>query len=118
MNWQVKRHWKNLRVRPLFFIAYHDRLSLAFITDLSTTILPKSLTREFLVNALRPTIASKQLGSEDELALLVAEAALAVIQSNASNFNVDNIRVVKILGGSLSGSQVVRGMVFNREPEG
>ena len=38
--------------------------------------------------------------------------------SNPSNFNVDNVRVVKIMGGSLAGSKVVHGMVFNREPEG
>ena len=37
---------------------------------------------------------------------------------NPKNFNVDNVRVVKIMGGSLAGSQVVRGMVFGRQPEG
>jgi len=67
---------------------------------------------------LKPAIASKQYGSEDLLAPLVAEAALAVMPSNPKNFNVDNVRVVKIMGGSLSQSKVVRGMVFPREPEG
>ena len=37
---------------------------------------------------------------------------------NPKNFNVDNVRVVKIMGGTLAGSTVVRGMVFGREPEG
>jgi hypothetical protein len=37
---------------------------------------------------------------------------------SGKGFNVDNIRVVKILGGSLGGSRVVRGMVFGREAEG
>ena len=37
---------------------------------------------------------------------------------NPKNFNVDNVRVVKIMGGSLSSSKVVQGMVFGREPEG
>jgi T-complex protein 1 subunit theta len=37
---------------------------------------------------------------------------------NAKGFNVDNVRVVKILGGGLGGSRVVRGMVFGREAEG
>lgn len=67
---------------------------------------------------MKPAIASKQYGSEDTLAALVAEAALAVMPSNIGNFNVDNVRVVKILGGSLQSSKVVRGMVFAREPEG
>ncbi len=37
---------------------------------------------------------------------------------NPKNCNVDNVRVVKIMGGSLAASRVVRGMVFGREPEG
>ena len=37
---------------------------------------------------------------------------------NPKKFNVDNVRVVKIMGGNLSGSRVVQGMVFGREPEG
>lgn len=37
---------------------------------------------------------------------------------NPKNFNVDNVRVVKIMGGNLAGSKVVRGMVFGREPSG
>lgn len=35
-----------------------------------------------------------------------------------TQFNVDSVRVVKIMGGGLSQSRVIRGMVFGREPEG
>lgn len=49
---------------------------------------------------------------------MVAEAVLAVLPKNPYNFNVDNIRVVKIMGGSLEQSRVVKGMVFGRQPEG
>jgi T-complex protein 1 subunit theta len=35
-----------------------------------------------------------------------------------TTFNVDNVRVSKILGGSLYQSQVVQGMVFKRQVEG
>lgn len=38
--------------------------------------------------------------------------------SRQANFNVDNVRVVKIMGGSFAGSTIINGMVFNREPEG
>ena len=38
--------------------------------------------------------------------------------SNPKTFNVDNVRVVKIMGGGLYKSEVVQGMVFGREPEG
>jgi len=70
------------------------------------------------VRAVIPAIASKQYGCEDILAGLVAEAALSVMPENPKTFNVDNVRVVKIMGGSLAGSKVVQGMVFGREPEG
>lgn len=71
-----------------------------------------------LGKAIRTVVASKQSGSEDFLADMVAEAVLAVLPKNPVNFNVDNIRVVKIMGGSLEQSRVVKGMVFGREPDG
>jgi len=37
--------------------------------------------------------------------------------SNPKNFNVDSVRVVKIMGASLLDSRAIRGMVFGREPE-
>ncbi|CAN6673350.1 T-complex protein 1 subunit theta [Trichomonascus vanleenenianus] len=73
---------------------------------------------EELFKVVRSAIASKQYGSEDILAKLVSEAISQVLPKNPKYFNVDNIRVVKIMGSSLDNSQVVRGMVFNREPEG
>ncbi|MCJ1378989.1 T-complex protein 1 subunit theta [Xylographa soralifera] len=75
-------------------------------------------SQEELSKAIRTVVASKQSGSEDFLADLVAEAILAVLPKNPINFNVDNIRVVKIMGGSLAQSRVVKGMVFGREPDG
>ncbi|KAF3906670.1 hypothetical protein ABW20_dc0109961 [Dactylellina cionopaga] len=71
-----------------------------------------------LSKALRTVIASKQSGNEEILAELVAEAVLTVLPKDPASFNVDNVRVVKIMGSSLMQSQVVKGMVFGREPEG
>ena len=76
------------------------------------------LTIDSLAMPLRAVIAAKQYGNEDLLARLVSEAALLVMPSKSSDFNVDNVRVVKIMGGSLEKSIVVKGMVFGREPEG
>ncbi|KAL8973995.1 MAG: hypothetical protein Q9197_001768 [Variospora fuerteventurae] len=70
-----------------------------------------------LQKPIRTVVASKQSGSEDFLASVIAEAILAVLPKNPINFNVDNIRVVKIMGGSLEQSKVVKGMVFGREPD-
>ncbi|KAF9265451.1 T-complex protein 1 [Marasmius fiardii PR-910] len=88
------------------------------LEKLSTYTLPSPLTHTSLATALKPSIASKQYGYEEALSSLVAEAALAVMPLNPKNFNVDNVRVVKIMGGSLNASKVVLGMVFGREPEG
>ncbi|KAK6953190.1 T-complex protein 1 subunit theta [Daldinia eschscholtzii] len=74
--------------------------------------------QEQLSKAIRTVVASKQNGNEDTLATLVSEAVLAVLPKNPVNFNVDNIRVVKIMGGSLEQSKVVKGMVFPKEPDG
>ncbi|TVY43733.1 putative T-complex protein 1 subunit theta [Lachnellula occidentalis] len=71
-----------------------------------------------LSKAIRTVIASKQNGNEEFLADMVSEAVQAVLPKNPVNFNVDNIRVVKIMGGSLEQSRVVKGMVFGREPDG
>ncbi|KAI0887085.1 T-complex protein 1 [Annulohypoxylon maeteangense] len=74
--------------------------------------------QEELSKAIKTVVASKQNGNEDTLADLVSGAVLAVLPKNPANFNVDNIRVVKIMGGSLEQSRVVKGMVFPKEPNG
>lgn len=73
---------------------------------------------EELSKAIRTVVASKQSESEDILSRLIADAVLTVLPKNLANFNVDNVRVVKIMGGSLEQSRVVKGMVFGREPDG
>lgn len=91
-----------------------DKMVVDQITDKTST--------EELIKVIKPVIASKKYGSEDLLSRLVGEAVSHVLpRSNNTSvpfFNVDSIRVVKIMGGSLSNSTVIKGMVFNREPEG
>lgn len=43
---------------------------------------------------------------------------MQTIPKNNFNFNVDNIRIVKILGGGIQNSVIVNGMVFRRGAEG
>lgn len=76
--------------------------------------------RAKLTAVLRSAVASKQSGLEDHLADLIARAVLIALPEGdvPKSFNVDNIRCVKIIGGSFSqGSHVVNGMVLHREPE-
>jgi T-complex protein 1 subunit theta len=91
------------------------QISAMVVSTLSPTPLP---TVSELAAAIAPSIASKQPGSEKLLSTLAAEAALAVMPKNPKDFNVDTVRVVKVLGGGLSASRVVKGMVFGREAEG
>jgi T-complex protein 1 subunit theta len=41
-----------------------------------------------------------------------------VCPKNPHNFNVDNVRVVKLAGGSIHDSTVVNGMVLRRDTDG
>lgn len=43
---------------------------------------------------------------------------MSVCPKNPASFNVDNVRVVKISGGGVADSSVVRGMVLQRGAEG
>lgn len=69
-----------------------------------------------LAQSIKCAIASKQYGYEEPLSKLVAKACIAVMPENTFNFNVDNVRVVKLLGGDINQSYVVRGMVFQHPP--
>lgn len=71
-----------------------------------------------VVDALKTCIASKQYGVEDILTPLIAQACVASLPSNINQFSVENVRVAKVLGGSLSDSSVVNGAVLTRDVEG
>lgn len=70
------------------------------------------------VQVIRTALMSKQYGQEDLLTDLVGKAIQIVQKDDKSIINPDNIRVVKILGGSLLHSTVLEGMLFNKEVEG
>ncbi|RMZ82050.1 hypothetical protein DV737_g2169, partial [Chaetothyriales sp. CBS 132003] len=93
-----------------FALRVLEELEVDTVSDLRST--------DELSKALRTVVASKQSGSEDTLSSLIASAVISILPSNPQQFNVDNVRVVKIMGGDLSQSRVIKGMVFPREPEG
>ncbi|CAP68750.1 uncharacterized protein PODANS_7_7200 [Podospora anserina S mat+] len=95
-----------------------QKIALDFLDELEIDKVEDIRTQDELSKAIRTVIASKQNGNEEFLSKLVAEAVLAVLPKNPANFNVDNVRVVKIMGGSLEQSRVVKGMVFPKEPNG
>ena len=63
-------------------------------------------------------MSSKLHGYEKILAPLVADACVSVLPKNEKNFSVDNVRVIKIQGGSVHDSRVVKGLVLKRGVEG
>ncbi|KAB5558171.1 chaperonin Cpn60/TCP-1 family [Coniochaeta sp. 2T2.1] len=95
-----------------------QKIALDALEELEVDKVHDIRSQEELSKAIRTVVGSKQNGNEEFLADLVAEAVLAVLPKNPANFNVDNIRVVKIMGGSLEQSRVVKGMVFPKEPNG
>lgn len=72
---------------------------------------------EKVKEGLKASIMSKQYGQEDFLIDLIAKACIAILPEKTT-FNVDNIRVCKILGSGLYASQTINGMVFKRFVEG
>jgi len=70
-----------------------------------------------ITRAIKSSISSKQYGNEDFLSELIIKACLSVYPLHG-NFNVDNVRVTKILGSGIYSSEVVHGMVFPRHVEG
>lgn len=50
--------------------------------------------------------------------LLYGQACIQVCPKNPTNFNVDNVRVSKLVGGGLHNCSVVRGMVLKNDAIG
>jgi T-complex protein 1 subunit theta len=73
---------------------------------------------EEVVLRMKSAVASKQFGQEDVLCPLVADACIQVCPKNPANFNVDNVRVAKLVGGGLHNSSVVRGLVLKNDAVG
>lgn len=70
-----------------------------------------------VLKAVRTSVMSKQYGYEDFLGNLISKACISILPEETS-FNVDNIRVCKILGQSVLSSETLLGMVFKRGVEG
>jgi len=64
-----------------------------------------------LAQACSTSIASKYFGKEKFISMKVAEACLISMPKDPKNFNVDNVRTIKILGSSIAQTEVVNGMV-------
>jgi len=68
-----------------------------------------------IAKAIHACVGSKQLANVELLAPLIADACITVMPTNPANFIVDNVRVCKCLGGDLSTSEVIKGMVIKKD---
>lgn len=124
---------------------FHVSNTLLCFADLVVDQVEDLHDREKVKQAIRSSVMSKQYGNEDFLSDLITKACIAVLPDKTF-FNVDNIRVCKILvsecvnisiktkvdtdnsssanelvflqGSGIHASQVMQGMVFKREVEG
>lgn len=90
---------------------------LELLNDLSCYSVDNIRDRSDIQNSIKSAIASKQFGLEQFLSGLIAEASLYAMPTDASKFNVDAVRVQKVLGGTINDSQVIHGMVVLRGSE-
>jgi len=91
--------------------------ALEILPSLSCYEVTNSRDEESVKKAIRTAVMSKQYGHEDFLADLITKACISILPDKETQFNVDNVRVCKILGSGLQSSQVVNGMVFRRQAE-
>ncbi|KAH0478473.1 MAG: hypothetical protein KVP17_000538 [Porospora cf. gigantea B] len=89
--------------------------SLRILPEFVCWSIPEVADEANLEKAVRTVVASKRYGMEDMVAKLVAKAACRVYKPGAA-FNVDNVRVSKVTGGSLAASEVIEGIVHERPP--
>ncbi|KAL6049401.1 T-complex protein 1 subunit theta, partial [Balamuthia mandrillaris] len=71
-----------------------------------------------VAECIKTAIAAKQYGYEEFLASLIAKSCVSILPKNPKNFNVDNVRVTKILGGGVVDSKVLKGFVIVRDTAG
>eukprot|EP00096_Caligus_rogercresseyi_P016771 TRINITY_DN969_c0_g1_i1.p1 TRINITY_DN969_c0_g1~~TRINITY_DN969_c0_g1_i1.p1 ORF type:complete len:547 (-),score=228.98 TRINITY_DN969_c0_g1_i1:450-2090(-) len=90
--------------------------ALEILEGLSTRSVKDTRSEEDVKPAINSAIMSKQYGVHDFLGALISQACISILPQETS-FNVDNVRVCKILGSGLLNSQVLPGMVFVRAVE-
>ena len=110
-------------LHPSEIIEGYEKALKQALVWLEELVLPGSETLDLkdkiaVAERLKGTLSSKQFGLEEMLAKTCTEACIDVCPKNPQNFNVDNVRVAKIIGSSLHQNEVIQGMVIRRDCEG
>ena len=103
-----------------FNLALKKTLELLPTLELKVNLSKENLrdNEPIVSKVLQTAIGSKLFGYHEFLGDLVTKACLTVTGSDStSSFNVDSVRICKILGGGLLQSTLIPGMVLKREVE-
>jgi T-complex protein 1 subunit theta len=92
------------------------KAALEIVEDLCVETVQNANDVDEVDRYLQTAIASKMYGYEDFLSELVGQACVNVCEGG-KKFDNDNIRVLKVLGGNLTSSVVIKGMVCQRPCE-
>ncbi|KAL0484378.1 T-complex protein 1 subunit theta CCT8 [Acrasis kona] len=68
--------------------------------------------------AMKSALSAKLYGYEDIISPVVARACINACPKNFKNFNVDNIRVLKINGGAIHDIHLIEGFAIERDTHG
>ncbi|KAI6207159.1 hypothetical protein M3Y94_00998400 [Aphelenchoides besseyi] len=112
----IKMGLKPVEISAGYTLAYEKAAEI--LPELVAATFTELTDLEKTRKVLKSSIMSKQYDQYELVADLVAKACVQTVPRNASAFNVDNIRVVKILGAGVGSSHVMNGMVFRRGAEG
>jgi len=78
--------------------------TLEILDGLSKAKLEKPHDKDEVIRCIKSVVASKQFGQEEMLSNLIGEACIHTMPANPIKFNVDNVRIQKILGGGMRDS--------------
>ena len=118
---QAEKLLTTLRLHPSDIITGYKKAlkqTLEVIETLVISTVSDLKDEKEVAKGLKAGISATQYGYEDILIPLISKACISVLPSKETNFNVDNVRTVKITGGSISDSFVIKGFAFERDTEG
>ena len=95
-----------------------SKKALELINEIKTYEVEDVRNAEQVSRALKATIGSKVPNYSDFFSDLVAKACINSLPTVATRFDIDNVRVIQILGSSINDSTFMSGMVVRRAAEG
>eukprot|EP00829_Urostomides_striatus_P005095 TRINITY_DN1564_c0_g2_i2.p1 TRINITY_DN1564_c0_g2~~TRINITY_DN1564_c0_g2_i2.p1 ORF type:complete len:245 (+),score=61.63 TRINITY_DN1564_c0_g2_i2:2-736(+) len=90
---------------------------LEILPTLVTSTIKDISNKEEVLPCLLSVASTKLYGYENVLAPLIFEACGYIMPKNHTNFDVDNVRVAKIMGPSINDSTLMHGLVVVRGAE-